>query len=227
MLVTEAGLPQLGAAWAAAEASGLRVTGAKLVGLSPEDATAAAAHVSGGGAGALAGGGPVIALALQGEGVGAKAAALAAHCGGGAGGVLAPGEGSDADAALSSAFFGPLPGLVSARLPLSAASPASALLVVLPHVLAGCGAGALLQDLTAALEGPGGRGLAVSGVRVLDLTRVQAEDFLEVYKGVVPEYVVRWRGGEGGGAAGGTGGWCWGGGCIVRGRGEGAPLTHS
>jgi peptide/nickel transport system permease protein len=65
-------------------------------------------------------------------------------------------------------------------------------------------AGAVLTELQAQLKAAGG--LALSALRTATLARNQCEELLEVYKGVVPEYVVR-----GGGAAvarrgGGVGG---------------------
>ncbi len=60
-------------------------------------------------------------------------------------------------------------------------SPGCSLMVVKPHCVAARGLGTVVQELLAA-------GVTIAGLRSLQLTRQDAEDFLEVYKGVVPEY---------------------------------------
>jgi nucleoside-diphosphate kinase len=53
--------------------------------------------------------------------------------------------------------------------------------VIKPHAVKSKNAGAIIDDIIS-------QGYEISGMRTLLFERVQAEEFLEVYKGVVPEY---------------------------------------
>jgi len=179
--------------------------GARAADLSAGDAAAAAEALGGG---ATVGAGAAVALQVLGADVGEKAAAAAAHARDAlrlplSALAAAPAAGA---ARLSALFFGPAVGrLASARAFAAGADfSRSACALVLPHVLLAGAAGAVLADLAAAVRASSGAvgALDFGCVRVLDLSRAQAEEFLEVYKNVVPEYVV--RGGGGGGRARGV-----------------------
>ena len=192
-LVTPAGMPSFGRVWASAEASGLRVVAARMVALSGEDAAWACAHL----AAPLAGPGPVLALQFLGEDCESKVAALGAHleAAGMPPGALCCAQPSEAVvAALCAGFFGPPAGRRPSACKLTAGSASAACVAVLPHALLGGAAGSILADLSSAMDRAAAAGcppLAVTACRMVDLSRGQAEEFLEVYKDVVPEYSVR------------------------------------
>ena len=208
-VLTAAGLPFLGRVWASAEASSLRVIGARMVLLADSDAAAAGEQL---GAGRPLGGAPCVALQLLGEGVVEKLAALVAHLEGAEGlpaGALRAAASPAGAAALAKALLGPAAGRAPSARASCAKVAGAACVLVLPHALLGGSAGAILSDCTAALAAGGGGGgggsggeggLAVTALKILEFSRGQAEEFLEVYKDVVPEYVVR-RGAAGRGAA--------------------------
>jgi len=192
-LLTALGMPSFGRVWASAEASGLRVVAARMVELSGEDAAWACGHL----AAPLAGPGPVLALQLLGEDAAAKLAALAAHLAseGMPSGALccaAPSEAAEAE--LATGFFGPRAARRPSTREAHSATANCACAIVLPHALLGGIAGSLLADLSSALDSAAAAGcppLTVTNCRIVDLSRGQAEEFLEVYKDVVPEYSVR------------------------------------
>ncbi|EDQ86181.1 uncharacterized protein MONBRDRAFT_11267 [Monosiga brevicollis MX1] len=74
-------------------------------------------------------------------------------------------------------FFGPR------RLPTTAVRSQSALCVVKPHAVQAGHLGAMIVDLKAA-------GLDIAALHSFTLPRPAAEEFLEVYKGVMPEYTA-------------------------------------
>ena len=69
----------------------------------------------------------------------------------------------------------------------------SACAIVLPHILLAGTTGVILSDLCDAVQSSDAAvaPLAFGNIHLMDLTRTQAEEFLEVYKNVVPEYAVR------------------------------------
>jgi len=188
----------LGRAWAAAEAQGLRVVEARMAGLGAEDAAALGTSASGG-----VPAGSVLALAVMGEESADKARAVAAHLAAElpAGARATCAADAAADAALRAAFFGAA-GAGSgsgggsgarARLRIARESDAGAgagsestCFIVLPTAVANGQAGAILTE---AQERLATQGLAVTAARLATFTRSQADEFLEVYKAVVPEHV--------------------------------------
>jgi hypothetical protein len=175
-----------------AEATGLRVVNARSAHLSDEDAYAVSAAADG----VRVAAGAAVALQVIGANAAEKLGAVFA---------LASDElrlppnafvraSATGEAALATGFFG----AAATRLPCARARAgadygASACALVLPHVLLAGSAGAVLADLCGAVRASNDAvaPLAVVSVRIMDLSRAQAEEFLEVYKDVVPEYPVR------------------------------------
>jgi hypothetical protein len=196
-LITASGLPVFGRVWASAEASGLRVLGARMVVLGEGDVAWASQHTAPSSAGSLRAGGSVLALQLMGEDSDSKLGALVSHLesqGMPRGAVVVSGSGGAAAQELTGGFFGS----PSARRPctkeVNTAASNSTCVLVLPHALIGGSAGAILADFSAALDSAAAAGAAplhITACRILDLSRGQSEEFLEVYKSVVPEYPVR------------------------------------
>ena len=197
-LITASGLPVFGRVWASAEASGLRVLGARMVVLGEGDVAWASQHTApSSSAGSLRAGGSVLALQLMGEDSDSKLGALVSHLesqGMPRGSVVVSGSGSGAAQELTGGFFGS----PSARRPctkeVNTAPSNSTCVLVLPHALVAGAAGTILADFSAALDSAAAAGAAplhITACRILDLSRGQSEEFLEVYKGVVPEYPVR------------------------------------
>jgi nucleoside-diphosphate kinase len=204
-LVTPQGMPAFGRVWAAAEASGLRVVAARQVALSGEDAAWACSHL----AAPLSGPGAVLALQFLGEDAEAKVGALGAHleaAGMPRGALCCARAGAEAAVAeLSAGFFGPPAARrpsargsssASAAADAADAGASAACVLVLPHALLAGAAGSILAELCGAMDRAAAAGcppLTVAACRMVDLSRGQAEEFLEVYKDVVPEYAVSAR----------------------------------
>lgn len=187
-LITQAGMGAAGRIWQAGEASGLRVVAARLVNLSEEDAASVSSGLEG-----RVSAGPVLAISFIGESSQSKLASLAAHIHEQAGvppRSLLPASHDAQHGRLAAAFFGP----ASARLASAGDAAGSfehcACVLILPTAVKDGVSGAIFAELQAALAASRGA-LSVSALRTVDLSRPQAEEFLEVYKGVVPEYQVR------------------------------------
>jgi hypothetical protein len=185
-------LDSFGRAWATVEAAGLRIVAARTTRLSSDEAVAVSALLADG---ACVGDASVLALQVIGANAGetlASAFALAAED------LRLPAStfvraAPAHEGALGALFFGPQR-LPSTR-PRARDFSASACAVVLPHVLLAGAAGNLLSDFCAAVRTSNDAvaPLRVAALKIMDLSRAQAEEFLEVYKDVVPEYPVRWR----------------------------------
>jgi nucleoside diphosphate kinase len=193
-LVTEAATSAIGRVWQASEASGLRGVAARMVTLNEDDARTVSQAV-----GAAVPAGPALALSLMGEKSDEKVRALASHihekAGVPANSVLCA-ESARANDALTAAFFGDRKGRLPSANVLSGGFTDCAAVLVLPGALSTGNAGNILAEMQ---ERATASGLSLSALRMTSFTRGEAEEFLEVYKGVVPEYVVRKRGrGEGG-----------------------------
>lgn len=90
-------------------------------------------------------------------------------------GVSGSPDGSSAEAE-AAAYFGP-----SAPKPTLAHPESSSLLLVRPHAVTDMQVGQILDQLI-------GAGFQIANLQMMQLTRPNAKEFLEVYKGVVPEY---------------------------------------
>jgi len=139
--------------------AGLTITEMKMVSL--EAAEAASLSLSGG---------LVLAMKLTGEGAVQKWAAMSANKGGVSGSVSA------AAAAAESNFL-----FCSKKLPKPCGQDSSSLLLVRPHAVSDGKLGLILHQLIES-------GFDIAGMYMLQLTRPNAGEFFEVYKGVVPEY---------------------------------------
>ncbi|RYG48288.1 hypothetical protein EON67_07740 [archaeon] len=91
------------------------------------------------------------------------------------------------DARLRAAFFGPAAERLPSATSFTAQLADCACAVILPSAVTKNMAGAILQDLEAAL----GRSLSITALTMLEFSRKCAEEYLEVYKFVVPEIAVR------------------------------------
>jgi nucleoside-diphosphate kinase len=111
---------------------------------------------------------------------------LSGYSSGGGGGVLAAKDNASNDAMLN-AFLGDAKSRLKSAKLLSGEFQSCACVMVLPSALSGGNAGAILSEVQ---EACAKEGLSVSALRTAAFTRAEAEEFLEVYKGVVPEYVV-------------------------------------
>ncbi|CAE7769544.1 NME7, partial [Symbiodinium sp. KB8] len=124
--------------------------------------------------------------ALRGSATAPAAAPAAATGAGGAGTMASTSQAAAAEAA--AAAWGdtstPTKLCPSARRSTAQLCNCTAALV-LPHVMAGGGAGEVVQ---ATLDGATSRGLRVTAASMIDLDPVTAEELLEVYKGVEPAY---------------------------------------
>jgi hypothetical protein len=192
-VLTGPALERFGRIWSIVEASGLRVVGARAVELSAPDAASISAHFTGS---QNLETGRVMALLMLGADVNEKVAAIFA---------LACDElhlplsslilaSSTGAAPLTAGFFG----RSAERLPSTRTFTAntdfsqSACAIVLPHILLAGTTGSLLNDLDDGVRSSNAAvaPLVFGNMRLMDLTRAQAEEFLEVYKNVVPEYAV-------------------------------------
>lgn len=184
-----------GRVWASAEASGLRVLTARSAILSDEDAIWASECLAlrdGG----LKGGNKILVLQLMGEDSDSKLATLVGHLieqGMPRGAVLTAPPGAPTKD-ITEGFFGPPASRrLSTKCFSSAPSNSTTCFLVLPHAVLSGHAGAILSDFSYSLDSAAAAGappLEVTSCRLLDLSRGQTEEFLEVYKGVVPEYSV-------------------------------------
>ena len=192
--MTPSGFPVFGRVWASTEASGLRVVGARSAVLSEEDA-AWASECLVPGMGSLRGGNRVLALQVMGEESDSKLAnliGLLEEQGMPRGAIVpaAPGSGTGE---LAGGFFGPVASRRPSTKESTSAASHSTCFLVLPHAVLSGSAGAILSDFSSALDSAAAAGappLEVTCCRLLDMSRGQVEEFLEVYKGVAPEYSV-------------------------------------
>ncbi len=183
--MTQAGTGSIGRVWQAAEASGLQVVAARMVSLSEEDASHVSAAV-----GSAVPAGPALAMQLMGDGSSDKAHALAGHAhersGAPSGSVMAA-VNEEATKAMLAGFFGDAKARMRSAKDFSGSFQDCACVLVLPTAFSNGSAGNILAEVQrAATEG----GLSISGLRTTSFRRAQAEEYLEVYKAVVPEYVV-------------------------------------
>lgn len=193
----------LGTVWTNIEGAGLRVLNARMVRLSPAEAASVAS-----GCDASVGAGAALALELQGEEPAARMQALRSHLqeeGSLAAGAMAVAL-SEHESRLLEAFFSRDSSrrMDCANEATAAMSGDCAVVMVLPTAVAKGLAGRILSDLMGSLSssgkgsaggaaagGAGGRGaepLAVSALCMHDLDRRCADEFLEVYRLVVPDF---------------------------------------
>jgi hypothetical protein len=92
-----------------------------------------------------------------------------------------------ADAALTKQFLGTARERLPSARELSGKFENCSCVLVLPSAIMLGQASSLLVDLQERVDRAG---LTVSAMRTLDFSRPEAEEFLEVYKQVVPDYVV-------------------------------------
>ena len=116
-----------------------------------------------------------LALKLMGDDAVSRLQAIAASVGAqlGVGALTAAADAADAEAR-AAGLFGGLPAV-------GGAAEASALIVVKPHAVAEGLLGRILDQTMAC-------GFTVSNATMVQLNRPNSQEFLEVYKGVVPEY---------------------------------------
>lgn len=184
-LLTEPGIGAIGRVWSAAEASGLRVVAARMVNLSNEDA-----DIVSGGVGGNVSAGAVLALNMMGDDAASKTQALTSHVHERAGtprNSLLAAVDEGANAALTNGFFGDAKQRLKSARELSGTFADCACALVLPGALSGGQAGSILTEIQDRIAGTD---IKISALRSVALTRSQAEEFYEVYKAVVPEYVV-------------------------------------
>jgi len=203
-LITPAGVARgvTGAVWAAVEAAGLRVTNARMVALATADAAVVSTEC-----GAPLTAGDAVALEVGGEGGSAALAGVMvslAASGSTARGdvVVAP---LAADAKMRNAFFGPKDGRLHSALDATSVGAECAVVLVLPTAVTKRQGGAVLAELYAGLAGGaggaaasaagggrsgggGGGGLRVTALGMYDIDRRCAEEFLEVYRHVLPDF---------------------------------------
>jgi hypothetical protein len=174
------------------EAAGLRVIAARTTRLSLEDAASVSTMLANG---VCVGEADVLAVQVIGTNASETLASAFAHASEEL--RLPPNSFAHAtgasESALGAAFFGPQSGRLASNRARSRDFSASACAIVLPHILLAGAAGNLLSDFCAAvrMSNDAVAPLRVTSVKVMDLSRAQAEEFLEVYKDVVPEYPVR------------------------------------
>jgi nucleoside-diphosphate kinase len=190
----------LGKVWQSCEAQNLRVVDARMVNISDEDvkliardlhAASNANNNNRSKSGGVVSSGPMIVLSVMGEESPQKVQALAYSLSSSSGlpqgcNILFAPDAS-ADARLRGAFFGDIK---QQRLQSAVESAGKfsdcACLCVLPSALGNGQAGSILAELQSALSSAN---LSISALRIANFSRSQAEEFVEVYKAVVPEYV--------------------------------------
>jgi nucleoside-diphosphate kinase len=146
-------------------------------------------------------GGPVIALSVEGNRSYAAFARLREHLASGAAGpnervpqgAVVGAIAAEFDAGLLDAFFGNSSARLASSRDVLGRFEQTTCVLVLPSALSKGLAGNILEDLLARVCGPDaegrhGSGLALTAVGVYDMERRAAEDFMEVYRHVVPEY---------------------------------------
>jgi len=166
-----------------------------MVKLSPADVPSVAAACD-----APVAAGPVVALEVLGASAGAAldtARDELIRSGAVAAGALAlPSSGSAPDK-LHTAFFGTdAMGRLASAGEFSGRMEDCTCVLILPSAVARGQAGAILEDLLAEVAKSAARGageLRLTALALSDLDRRCAEEFLEVYKLVVPDFVVRQR----------------------------------
>lgn len=161
-------LPLLGKALEVAASLQLTVVDLRMVQLAPAQAASVFANAS---LAASASKGPLVAAKLSGEDAVAKWSAAIA----GQAGVGGSASGAAAEKEATWLFSAPLSCAKSAF-------EESSLLLVRPHAVRDGNLGPILDQLAAS-------GFAIAGVHMITLTRPNALEFFEVYKGVVPEFV--------------------------------------
>jgi len=204
----------IGAVWAAVERAGLRITNARMIRLDARDAATVASGCDGVSADALVDE-QVLALELLGEDTGARWADLCGHLADG--GICPAGSAVAAstpahDERLRGAVFGTGPERLASSRDTAGSMGECTCVIVLPTAVLRGQAGPILEDLTKAVAeggaaaGGGDGRLRVGALVMHDFDRRCAEEFLEVYRLVVPDFVVRpERGGAGWGGGGGVG----------------------
>lgn len=182
----------LGRVWNAIEGAGLKVVGAKMAHLSAADAASVASGVD-----VPVGEGPVIALQLLGADAAGAWARVTTHlydAGLAPAGSLAVAI-PEHDIRLRDAFFSP--SAAGTRLASShdvvGALQQCACVCILPSAVSAGQAGQVLDELLSGLRSDAAAPLSVTALGMYDLSMKCAEEFLEVYKGVVPEYKVGGR----------------------------------
>lgn len=208
----------LGRVWQSCEAQNLRVVDARMVNISEDDVKLiardlhAASNIATGNinsssnnnrsssSGTSGGGvssGPMIVLSVMGEESSQKIQALAysfssSSSSSSSSGLLPHGcnilfaPDAAADGRLRGAFFGDTKQRLRSVVESAGKFSECACLCVLPSALGNGQAGSVLSELQAALAPSN---LSISALRIANFSRSQAEEFVEVYKAVVPEYV--------------------------------------
>jgi nucleoside-diphosphate kinase len=183
-LIQQSGISVIGKVWQAIEASGLRVVGARMVSLSEEDA----AYVSEGVGTRI--NGTVLGLSVAGEDSGDKVRTLASHIqerSGVPSTAVVPAVNEAASSSMITAFFGDSRSRMRSAKDLSGNFSSCTACMILPGALSNGHGGNILAEIQ---ERCTSLGLTISALRMASFTRIEAEEFLEVYKGVVTEYVV-------------------------------------
>jgi nucleoside-diphosphate kinase len=147
----------------------LAIVELRMLGLSPSHASATFANPS---VAAAASKGPLVAFKLSGQDAVAKWSAAIAGQAGVSGSISGAAAAKEAEAL----FGGAIPPTAS-----KSEFGSSSLLLIRPHAVRDGKLGAILHQLMAS-------GFAVRGMHMLQLSRPNAVEFLEVYKGVVPEF---------------------------------------
>lgn len=177
----------LGRILQAAEASGLRLAQARMANVSSEDAGAVRSRLNP----ASLSAGPAVALQFVGEDATSRVRHLCEHVqdmtGSSQSTILTPTD-EAADTALTKQFLGTARERLPSARELSGKFENCSCVLILPSAISTGQSSALLVDLQDRVEQAG---LTVSAMRTLDMTRLEAEEFLEVYKQVVPDFVVR------------------------------------
>jgi hypothetical protein len=163
-----------------AEALGLRLSQARMVTLSPADAGSVAGELGPGRAAA----GASVALEFVGADASERVRTLAAEVPG-----LLYAQHAGGDGALTPLFFGSTRERLASVRDSSGTFADCTCAIVLPSAVASGVAASLLAELLAQLDAARPP-LRVSALRTLTLPRAAASEFLEVYKQVVPDFVV-------------------------------------
>ena len=149
-----------------------------------------AGYVSEGVGSRIKGNSTVLGLSVAGEDSSDKLRSLTSHISERSGipsTAIVPAVNETASSSMITAFFGDARSRMRSAKDLSGKFADCTACMILPGALSNGHGGNILaeiQDKCASL------GLSISALRMASFTRIEAEEFLEVYKGVVSEYVV-------------------------------------
>lgn len=184
----------IGQVWQSCEAQVLRIVDAKMINISDDDVKMIVKDISGDSktSNSIASG-PMLILSVMGEDSFQKVQALAQSFSSSSSSSSLPrgcnvlfASDPAADVRLQGAFFGDIKNRLKSANESSGHFSDCSCLCVLPSTVANGQAGSVLAELQSSLSSSN---LSISALRIANFSRSQAEEFVEVYKAVVPEYV--------------------------------------